>query len=161
MSSEVQDTQKDFPTVLAEAQLRTQDVLDEVERLTQFDTDNLDIALNAAPKNMSHMQRLYYLEGSRLKRFQDAIKSAKHARWKHYAGKMPSAHYSKNPLQEAVQKSDLDRYVDSDPLIQNYNQLLTEYEQRVKAIENGIKMLQTRGYDVKTVLEYKRFTSGT
>jgi hypothetical protein len=39
--------------------------------------------------------------------------------------------------------------------------LLNESEQRVKAIENGIKIMQSRGYDVKTVLEYKKFTSGT
>lgn len=157
--SEVKQT--DAEKALEEAELRTQDVLDEVEMYTAFDTDNLDITAGMAAKNMSKLQRLYYTEGTRLKRMQDMLKQAKLLRWKHYSGKMPSSHYAKNPLQEAILKTDLPMYVDSDPTILQVGRLLNESEQRVKAIENGIKMMQTRGYDVKTVLEYKRFTSGT
>uniref|UniRef100_A0AAU6W5H1 Repair and recombination protein UvsY n=1 Tax=Pseudomonas phage Cygsa01 TaxID=3138529 RepID=A0AAU6W5H1_9VIRU len=157
--SEVQQT--DAERALEEAQLRTQDVLDEVELYTAFDTDNLDITAGMASKNMSKLQRLYYTEGTRLKRMQDMLKQAKMLRWKHYSGKMPSEHYRKQQLQEAILKTDLDRYIDTDPMVLQVGQLLNESEQRVKAIENGIKMMQTRGYDVKTVLEYKKFTSGT
>lgn len=155
------DYKSEADRVLAEAELRTQDVLDEVEMYTAFDTDNLDITAGMASKNMSKLQRLYYTEGTRLKRVQDMLKQAKMNRWKHYGNKMPSEHYRKQPLQEAILKTDLDKYVDTDPIVVQIGRLVNESEQRVKAIENGIKMMQTRGYDVKTVLEYKKFTSGT
>lgn len=160
-SPPVDNQQNDFNQMLVESQDRTEEVLDEVERYTSFDTDNLDIAMMNGPKNMSRMQRLFYSEGTKLKRLQDTLKTMRLNRWKFYQGKLPSDFYRKHPLQETVIKSDVDKYIDADPMITNMNRLINEAEHRVKAIENGIKCLQTRGYDVKTILDYKRFTSGT
>ncbi len=147
--------------LLLNAQERTLEVLDDIELFTKLDTDNLDIAMMAAPKNMSKLQRLYHVEGAQLKKNQDALKSMRHSRWKFYAGKAPNAYYRKNPLDEVVLKTDLPQYIDSDPLVQKMNLIVVESETRIKAIEAGIGMLKTRGYDIRTIYEYKRFTSGT
>lgn len=160
MSDEAQE-ESPIDKILREAKERTEEILDEVERLTAIDTDNLDIAYQDSSKNMSKLQRLYWTEGTKLKGLQDTQKSIKLQRWKHYSGKMPSAHYAKNPLQEAVQKTDLPMYIDADPLVQNMNKVVAESEVRIKAIETAIKVMASRGYDIKALIDYKKFTSGT
>lgn len=84
----------------------------------------------------------------------------KQFRARYYGGKLSSEHYKKEPLREAILKSDIDQYVKTDPVYLEAKSRLAEQERIVKYLEDSKKMLSDRTYLLNTALSFQKMNLG-
>ena len=80
--------------------------------------------------------------------------------WLYYSGKADPAVYKKKPFALKVLKGDLDTFIESNGDFIKINNKYEYMMQRIDYLEQIIKTLQHRGYAIKTILDFIKFTNG-
>jgi len=139
--------------------------LDEVKTQSSVDLiidDNLlDDSVLAIPKLYSKYLNQYTSESIILKELY-ALKDRLHLeRWKYYQGKSTDKYYAEHGIiHEKILKSDLDKYLDADPILQAVNLVITYQKSLVDHLEKIMKELSNRNFHVKAIIDWRRFVNG-
>ena len=81
-------------------------------------------------------------------------------KWEYYGGKADAKIYVTKPFDLKVLKSDLSIYIESDDEIIQCEHKVAYLETVVKYIDGVLKSINSRGWDIKNAIDWKKFEAG-
>ena len=81
-------------------------------------------------------------------------------KWEYYGGKADAKVYVTKPFDLKVLKSDLSIYIESDEEIIQSEHKVAYLETVVKYIDGVLKSINSRGWDIKNAIDWKKFEAG-
>jgi len=131
------------------------------EKDSKIDIDNLHTESLNIPILHSKYYNLYNNILLLRKKAEQNRKNIKHDRYEYYTGKADPEVYIENPFPKKVRDKDsLQKYMDADSKLAQINLKVEYYDVMLNYIEDIIKMIHNRGYQIKNSIEYMRFQSG-
>ena len=139
--------------------------LDEIQdmwrRDSKLDPDNLHLESLKIPGLHSKYYDLYnQLKLLRVKA-EAEFAEVKLERHRYYTGKAPQEVYVAEPFPYKVRdKESLKQYLDADPKMQEKHLKIKYYEIMLSFLEEIIKTISNRTYQIKNAIEWQRFIAG-
>lgn len=81
-------------------------------------------------------------------------------KWEYYSGKADPEVYRDNPFDHKILKQDLPIYMDSDEELIKQKQKVEYYKMCMDSCERILKQIQSRGWDIKNAIEWRKFVDG-
>ena len=81
-------------------------------------------------------------------------------KWEYYGGKSDAKVYVTKPFDLKILKNDLHIYIESDKEIIDAENKIIYLETTTKYIDYALKSVQSRGWDIKNAIEWKKFEAG-
>lgn len=129
--------------------------------MLSIDENDLEKASLDQNRIFTMLQRLFSVHTRKLEKAISNTKKVELHRWKYYTGALTSEEYKKEePLRVKPLKSDVDKYLKIDDLIIEVKSIESEQDRIVKLIEDAQKERTARGFNIKNILEYKKFMAG-
>jgi hypothetical protein len=95
------------------------------------------------------------------KKAEQQKKNIRHERYEYYTGKADPEIYIEDPFPKKVRDKDaLQKYLDADTKLSQISLKVEYYDVMLNYIENILKMIQNRTYQIKNSIEFMRFQSG-
>lgn len=132
------------------------EISQEIEKLLEMDSDNLDAEQLKTVRIIAALQRRYNQEAKKLKDLMDIYDKVYLNRWKHYNGLLDGKHYREEPLHIKPVKSDVEKYLKGDERLQTASTLVQDQDRVVKLIEDSLRQARGRGFDIKNILEFRK-----
>ena len=107
--------------------------------------------------------KLYSSERLLLKKLDKDYKDMYRTKFEYYNGVLSHDELKENgwePFSLKVLKSDLHIYLDSDRDITNFQLKIDMQKEKIDFLENIIKSLNTRGYQIKSAIDWEKFKVG-
>lgn len=142
-------------------QISIEELQSKVDKLLEVDQSNIDETLLGITSRFGRLKELLRSEGAVLRKVIDDKKKVELYRWKHYMCKLPGEHYKKEPMRETILKTDVPKYVDCDPVVMEIRDVCARQEERVQFVEDALKRLNSLGYELKSVIEFRKLMLGT
>ena len=89
-----------------------------------------------------------------------AYKKLYRDKWEYYGGKADAKVYATKPFDLKVLKGDLNIYIESDQEIIDAENKIIYLETTAKYIDGVLKSIQSRGWDIKNAIEWKKIEAG-
>jgi len=126
-----------------------------------IDIDNL----HTESINTSSLHAKYYTLYSNLTtlkgRAEQQKKNIRHQRYEYYSGKADPEIYQENPFPKKVRDKDtMQKYLDADEKLSHISEKVDQFNIMLKYLEDILKMLHNRTYQIKNSIEYMKFQSG-
>ncbi len=131
-----------------------------------IDEVNLDETSRDSAKLHGKYLELLSVNRMKLKKAELDFKVVLRDKWLHYNGKMPKEDidargWDYDPLGGlTVLKGDMDRYYDSDPLIQEWQAKIQYLEELCSTLKEILENIKWRHQNIKNMIEWRKFTSG-
>ena len=88
-------------------------------------------------------------------------KNVRHERYEYYSGKADPDVYIQNPFPKKIRdKETMTKYLDADERLSNVSMKIEYYNVMLKYIEEILKQITNRTYQIKNSIEFMRFSSG-
>jgi len=131
------------------------------EKDSKIDIDNL----HTESLNIPVLHAKYYDIFNNLmllrKKAEQQKKNIRHERYEYYSGKADPDVYIKDPFPKKIRDKDtMTKYLDADERLSGISLKCEYYEVMLRYIEEILKMLYQRNYQIKNSIEFMRFTSG-
>ena len=81
-------------------------------------------------------------------------------KWEYYGGKADAKIYVSKPFDLKVLKTDLHIYIESDQELIEAQHKVAYLETVIKYIDGVLKSINSRGWDIKNAIEWKKFEAG-
>jgi hypothetical protein len=131
------------------------------EKDSKIDIDNLHTESLNTPALHAKYFDLYNNILLLRKRADQQKRKIKHERYQYYSGKADPEVYVENPFPKKVRdKSDMQNYLDADDRLSQIGLKVDYYDVMLRYIEDILKMIHNRTYQIKNSIEYMRFQSG-
>lgn len=131
------------------------------EQDSKIDIDNLHTESLNIPILHSKYYELYNNILLLRKKAEQQKKNIRHERYEYYAGKADPEVYEENPFPKKIRDKDtLQKYLDADERLSQSSLKVEYYDVMLTYIEDILKMIHNRGYQIKNAIEYMRFQSG-
>tara|TARA_B100000497_G_C7665847_1_gene401433 strand:+ start:834 stop:1268 length:435 start_codon:yes stop_codon:yes gene_type:complete len=131
------------------------------EKDSKIDIDNL----HTESINIPVLHAKYYDIYNNLmllrKKAEQQKKNIRHERYEFYAGKADPDVYIENPFPKKIRDKDtLQKYLDADEKLSGVSLKIDYYEVMLRYIEEILKQISNRTYQIKNSIDFMRFTSG-
>jgi hypothetical protein len=131
------------------------------ERDSQIDPDNLHDESLKIPQLHSKYYTIYNTLTLLRERAQDSYNKIKLERYNYYTGKAPADVYVKEPfLYKLRDKEALQRHLDADEKISDMLMKVKYYDVELKFLEEVIKNISNRTFQIKNAIEWQKFQAG-
>lgn len=125
---------------------------------TELGTESLKI-----PQLHSKYMKIYFDERQKLKAYEFKSRETFLKKYEYYNGRM-----SREELEEAgwapfvkkLMKNEIDMYIDSDKDIINIKMRMEAQKEKIDFLEEVLKNINQRNYQIKNAIEWQRFTNG-
>lgn len=132
----------------------------EIDRLLAINPDELDAEALRGGKVFTAINRIYIQKSRQLGKLLNLQARVEQKRQRYYAGKESAEVYKKEPLTEAILKTDIPMYMSTDEVVTEVRNLVKEAERCVKFLEDSKGQLRQRGFDIKNALDFRRMMLG-
>ena len=110
--------------------------------------------------------RIFSDEKLKLVRMYSKQKELRRLKWLYYTGKLDqetleNLEWHVFDLDIKKNRSDLEMFIESDKDILEITEKISYQKEKIEYLESIIKSLNTRGFQIKNAIEWKRFTMGT
>lgn len=143
--------------------MNIEDILELWEKDSKIDTTDLDTeALKIAKLHHTYYQ-IYVKEKIVLRKFELDMKKLKLDKIEFYT-QGPNEETPKNwklPPRGMVLKTEIPMYLDADKEVIELSIKIGYQQEKVELLESIIKSFQYRGYNIKSAIDYRKFTMGT
>lgn len=131
------------------------------EQDSKMDMDNL----HTESLNIPILHAKYYNLYNELlllrKRADQQKRNIRHERYEYYSGKADPEVYQEDPFPKKIRDKDtLQKYLDADERLSQSSLKVEYYDVMLSYIENILKMIHNRTYQIKNSIEFMRFQSG-
>ena len=131
------------------------------EKDSKIDIDNL----HTESINIPVLHAKYYDIYNNLmllrKKAEQQKKNIRHERYEFYSGKADPDVYIENPFPKKIRDKDtMSKYLDADEKLSGVSLKIEYYDVMLKYIEEILKQITNRTYQIKNSIDYIRFTSG-
>lgn len=131
------------------------------EKDSKIDIDNL----HTESLNIPVLHAKYYDIYNNLmllrKKSEQQKKNIRHERYEYYSGKADPDIYIKDPFPKKIRDKDtMAKYLDADERLSGVSLKVEYYDVMLKYIEEILKQIGNRTYQIKNSIEFMRFSSG-
>jgi hypothetical protein len=131
------------------------------EQDSKMDMDNLHVESLNIPILHSKYYSLYNELLLLRKRADQQKRNIRHERYEYYSGKADPEVYQEDPFPKKIRDKDtLQKYLDADERLSQSTLKVDYYDVMLSYIENILKMIHNRTYQIKNSIEFMRFQSG-
>lgn len=139
--------------------------LDEIQKLweedSSIDPDNLHLESLKIPQLHAKYYQIYNNVFLLRKKSTEDYSKLKKERYEYYSGKSSPEVYSEEPFPFKVRdKESMNRYIDSDEKLSSIRLKNEYYDSMLKYLEDIIKTIHNRSFQIKNAIEWQRFQSG-
>jgi hypothetical protein len=141
--------------------------INDLKRMVEedLDIDSTELGSEAIKSPQLHNKYLCFLmeEKNNLHAMEAFIKIMEKDKWLYYAGKMSHEELKKRgwePFDLAIIKQDIDRFIDSDKEYSEKILKLNQQREKVNYLENVVKIMSNRAWNIKSAIEWTKFTQG-
>lgn len=140
-----------------------EEIQKETEKDLSFDDTNLDAESLRIPT--LHNKYLNWMTDTNLtlRRLSQKLAVLKKLKWEYYTGKMSPEELKANnwePFQLKILKNDLDVYFNSDKDLLELEAKIGYNEEKRNHLESVLKGIMNRHWQIRNVIEWRRFTNG-
>ena len=131
------------------------------EQDSKIDPDNL----HTESLNIPILHAKYYDLYNNLillrKKAEQQRKNIRHERYEYFSGKADPEVYVKNHFPKKIRDKDtMQKYLDADEKLSNSSLKIDYYDTMLKYLEEILKQISNRTYQIKNAIEFMRFSSG-
>ena len=131
------------------------------EKDAKIDPDNL----HTESLNISVLHSKYYEIYNNIyllrKKAEQQRKNIRHERYEYFSGKADPEVYVENPFPKKIRDKDtMQKYLDADEKLFGVSLKIDYYETMLRYLEEILKQITNRTYQIKNSIEFMRFTSG-
>ena len=131
------------------------------EQDSKMDMDNLHVESLNIPILHAKYYNLYNELLLLRKRAEQQKRNIRHERYEYYSGKADPEVYQEDPFPKKIRDKDtLQKYLDADERLSQSSLKVEYYDVMLSYIENILKMIHNRTYQIKNSIEFMRFQSG-
>ena len=95
------------------------------------------------------------------KKAEQQRKNIRHERYEYFSGKSDPDVYIENPFPKKIRDKDtMQKYLDADEKLSGVSLKIDYYETMLSYLEEILKQITNRTYQIKNSIEFMRFTSG-
>ena len=139
--------------------------LDQIQEMWQrdsvIDPDNLHDESLKIPQLHSKYYTLYNTMSLLREKARDTYNQVRLERYNYYTGKADPKVYEEEPFPYKVREKDaIDRYMSADERLSKIDLKVRYYDIMLKFLEEIIKMIFQRNYQIKNSIEFLKFTAG-
>jgi hypothetical protein len=139
--------------------------LEEIQEMWQrdsvIDPDNLHDESLKIPQLHSKYYTIYNTITLLREKARDTYNRVKLERYNYYSGKAPAEVYIEEPFPYKVRdKEALQRHMDADEKLNKVELKIRYYDIMLKFLEEVIKMISNRTFQIKNSIEWSKFVSG-
>lgn len=144
--------------------MKLSDYLDEWSSDAKLDADTLDVAARHVPMLHAKWWRYYVSERLTFRKLELDYKILYRRKYDWYGGKMDdderiALQWEPQPLR-LRQTGDISRHLDADPDVQALNARRAVTEETLRFLEDVIKAINKRGFDIKNSIDFLKFKMG-
>lgn len=131
------------------------------EKDSVIDIDNLHTESLNIPILHSKYFNIYNTILLLKKKGEQQRKNIRHERYEYYSGKADPDIYVENPFPKKIRDKDtMQKYLDADERLSQVSLKIDYYDTMLSYLEDILKMIHNRTYQIKNSIEYMRFQSG-
>ena len=131
------------------------------EKDSKIDIDNLHTESLNIPVLHAKYYDIYNNFMLLRKKAEQQKKNVRHERYEYYSGKADPDVYVKDPFPKKIRDKDtMNKYLDADERLSNVSMKIEYYDVMLRYIEEILKQITNRTYQIKNSIEFMRFTSG-
>ena len=131
------------------------------EKDAKLDRDNLhEESLNIPSLHAKYFE-LYNTIFLMRKKAEQQRKNIRHERYEYFSGKADPDVYIQDPFPKKIRdKETMQKYLDADEKLSGVSLKIEYYEVMLKYLEEILKQITQRTYQIKNAIEFMRFTAG-
>ena len=139
--------------------------LDTIQNMWQndskIDPDNLHTESLNIPVLHSKYYEIYNNIFLLRKKAEQQRKNIRHERYEYFAGKADPDVYVKDPFPKKIKDKDtMQKYLDADEKLSTASLKIDYYDTMLNYLEEILKQISNRTYQIKNAIEFMRFSSG-
>jgi hypothetical protein len=128
---------------------------------SKIDPDNLHTESLNIPILHAKYYQMYNTVMLLRKKAEQQRKNIRHERYEYFSGKSDPEVYIENPFPKKIRDKDtMQKYLDADEKLSNCNLKIDYYETTLRYLEEILKQVGNRTYQIKNAIEFMRFSSG-
>ena len=131
------------------------------EKDSKIDPDNLHDESLKIPQLHSKYYTLYNTITLLRERAREQYSKVRLERYNYYTGKAPAEVYAEEPFPYKIrEKEALQKYMEADERLAKANLKVKYYDTTLKFLEEIIRAVSNRTYQIKNAIEWQKFQSG-
>ena len=131
------------------------------EKDSRIDPDNLHDESLKIPQLHSKYYTIYNTITLLREKARDSYNRIRLERYNYYTGKAPAEVYAAEPFPYKVREKDaIQRHMDADEKLNTINMKIKYYDTILKYLEEIIRIISNRTYQIKNAIEWNKFQSG-
>ena len=131
------------------------------ERDSRIDPDNLHDESLKIPQLHSKYYTIYNTITLLREKARDSYNRIRLERYNYYTGKAPAEVYAAEPFPYKVREKDaIQRHMDADEKLNTINMKIKYYDTTLKYLEEIIRIISNRTYQIKNAIEWNKFQAG-
>jgi len=131
------------------------------EKDSKIDVDNLHTESLNVPILHSKYFEIYNTILLLRKKAEQQKRNIRHERYEYYSGKSDPEVYVDNPFPKKIRDKDtMQKYLDADEKLSQVSLKVEYYDVMLSYIEDILKMIHNRTYQIKNSIDYMKFSSG-
>ena len=131
------------------------------EQDSKIDPDNLHTESLNIPSLHAKYFELYNNILLLKKKAEQQRRNIRHQKYEYYTGKADPDVYIENPFPKKIRDKDaLQKYMDADESLSQASLKVEYYDVMLAYLQDILKMIHNRTYQIKNALEFQRFASG-
>ena len=131
------------------------------ERDSHIDPDNLHDESLKIPQLHSKYYTIYNTITLMREKARDSYNRVRLERYNYYTGKAPAEVYAAEPFPYKVREKDaIQRHMDADEKLNTINMKIKYYDTILKYLEEIIRIISNRTYQIKNAIEWNKFQAG-
>ncbi len=138
-------------------------LMEEWKKDAPVDSTELAIASLKIPELHSKYLKIYFEERRKLKGLEFQSKELFLKKYEYYNGRMSEEELQQlgwEPFMKRLMKNEIDMYIDSDKEIIEKNMRIVMQKEKLDFLEEVIKNLNQRNFQIKNAIEWRKFTQG-
>jgi hypothetical protein len=131
------------------------------EEDSKIDPDNLHTESLNIPSLHAKYFELYNNILLLKKKAEQQRRNIRHQKYEYYTGKADPDVYVENPFPKKIRDKDaLQKYLDADEVLSQASLKVDYYDVMLNYLQDILKMIHNRTYQIKNSIEYQKFMSG-
>ena len=131
------------------------------EKDSHIDPDNLHDESLKIPQLHSKYYTIYNTITLMREKARDSYNRIRLERYNYYTGKAPAEVYAAEPFPYKVREKDaIQRHMDADEKLNTINMKIKYYDTTLKYLEEIIRIISNRTYQIKNAIEWNKFQAG-
>lgn len=143
--------------------MKLEDIVKEWESDCDIDMTNISRESANIPALHNKYFKIYMGEGYILRKMKFDYKQLVKLKTEYYKGELSNEELKEHnwiPQPLKILRQDIPAYIDADDDIIDTSLKIGAQEQKVEYLESIIKMINNRGYQLKTIVDYEKFKQG-